>query len=102
MGSELICYLRPRLYRHEQIAPANVNLIGKRQRHRVAGACLVDITVRANDARDPAGDSALRNHDRLAAPYAAGRDASSEPAEIVARPVYPLHRAPKGFFLSDA
>ena len=39
----------------DHVPAAGVDLVGERQRHRLAGAAALEVSVRGDDSRDPAG-----------------------------------------------
>ncbi len=93
---ELVGQLRRVGGGHDHAAPAGVDVVGQRQRDRLAGHGGVEVAVEGDDPGHlalPAGGQdahALAHLDR-----AAGHRAGVAP-EVEVRPVHPLHREPKG------
>ena len=77
----------------KHVAAGDVDLVGERQRDRVArfGAVL-DLAIADEDGFDRAPSPGSGDHDRVAARHPSARDRAGEAAKIMMRAVDPLHR----------
>ena len=76
----------------EHVAAADVDLVGERQRDRLAGDRVLEIAVHRDDARDGAFAARGQHADLVPCSHHAARDRAGEAAEIEVRAVDPLHR----------
>ena len=83
--------VRPR----DDVAAADVDLVGERERDRLAGDRMVEVAIHRDDARDGALATRGQHADAVALPHHAAGDRAGEAAEIEVRPVDPLHRQPQ-------
>ena len=79
----------------QQVAAADVDLVGERDRHRLPGDRLVEVAVHRHDPIDRARRAGRQHPDRVTRADRAADDAAREPAEVEVRAVHPLHRHPE-------
>ena len=92
VGLELVGDLDGRPGGTDDIASAGVDLVGERERDRLAGDGLVEVAVHRDDPVDDAGRTRRQHADRITGTDRAPDDASGEPTEVEVRSVHPLHR----------
>ena len=78
--------------RHEHVAAADVDLVGQRHGHRLAGHRLVEIAVAGDDARHPALAAGRQHADRSPGRTAPLAISPANPRKSWFGPVHPLHR----------
>jgi hypothetical protein len=91
MGGELIGHLRARRGRHQHVAPGNVDIVDKGQRHRVAGCGGCERTVIGDDFLEAGDPPRAGDGDRIARRDPAGSDRAGIAAKILIRAIDPLH-----------
>jgi hypothetical protein len=92
---ELVGHLGGIVGAAEQVTAAGVDLIGQRDRDRLAGDRFVEIAVHRHDPLDGARGPGGQHPDRVAWADRAADDPSGEATEVEVRAVHPLHRHPE-------
>ena len=92
VGGEAVIDRRPRAGMRQHVAAGDVDLVGERQRHGIAGARDVEVAVGGDDAGDGRGASGTGDDDGLADHHAPAGDRADEAAEVEVGPVDPLDR----------
>ncbi len=89
---ELIGDTRQVIRSGDDVAATDVDLVGERQRDRLAGNRMIEIAVHSDDARDGAFAARGQHANLVSLLHHAARDRAREAAEIEIRAVDPLHR----------
>ncbi len=77
---------------NQQIAATNIDLVGERQGHRLAGERFGQVAVGGHDGRHPAAPARGERHDFVTRSHHAGGESATETAKIQMRSVDILHR----------
>ena len=81
----------------DHVAARAVDLVGQRDRHRLAGDRVIDVAILGDDPRDPGLAARRQDPDLGARTHRPRRDLAGETAKILVGTVDPLHRHPQRF-----
>ena len=94
---ELVAGRGPIAHSSKHIAARDIDFVGERQRHRIAGNRTIDLAARSSDRRHLGQSARWQHDDFVAASDRAAHDRSGKAAKIGVGPIDPLHRHSKRF-----
>ena len=85
MGGKLLGDRGPRIVGGDHIAAADIDLLGKRQRHRLSGHGLIQVAIAGDDARDLHRRARRQDREAVARAHFARDDRSAIATEVALR-----------------